>query len=202
MSDVETRTMFTKACDLDELITLVQSFIINGNILVCTDITSETLSIPDSKASLRQLVVGAVFLASICADFDRIDSICETSYTISRITSCSSTLTVLHMFAFICGEKLLAHNDYSLIMTVVKSFVTYCETGNLASGFPLCAKCPFSEGAVSMEELSSLLLKRLNGCCMYNFGIMTYKSVTVPDGILSNLGDVLSLLELLASKMV
>ncbi|XP_024994558.1 uncharacterized protein LOC112527929 isoform X2 [Cynara cardunculus var. scolymus] len=229
MSDVETRTFFAEVCDLDELITLIQDFIIDGKVLVHTDKSSETLSLSDSnvhillkdesislslhKASLHQLVLGAVLLASVCADFDRIESICEASYTISRIAS-SSTLTILHVFAYICGEKLLRHGDYSLIMTVINSLVIYCERENLSLGFPSCTKCPFFDGAVSMEELASLLLKSLwsyalcaqcegcsTACCMHEFGIITYKSTTVPDGTLSKLGDVLSLLELLASKM-
>ncbi|KAI3728853.1 hypothetical protein L6452_17497 [Arctium lappa] len=226
MSDVETRTFFSEVCDLDELITLFQDFIINGRVLVHTDKNSETLSLSDSnvhiflkdesvslslhEASLHQLVLGAVLLASVCAAFDRIESICEASYTICRITS-SSTLTILHVFAYICGEKLVGHGDYSLIMTVINSLVTYCERENLSLGFPSCTKCPFFDGAVSMEELASLLLKRLwsyalcpqcdgcsMDCCMHEFGITTYKSTTVPDG---TLGDVLSLLELIASKM-
>lgn len=229
MSDVETRTFFAEVCDLDELITLIQDFIINGRVLVHTDKNSEPLSLSDSnlhillkdesvslslhKASLHQLVLGAVSLASVCAAFDRIESICEASYTISHITS-SSTLTILHVFAYICGEKFVGHGDYSLIMTSINSLVTYCERENLSLGFPSCTKCPFFDGAVSMEELASLLLKRLwsyalcaqcegcsTACCMHEFGITTYKSTTVPDGTLSKLGDVLSLLELLASKM-
>ncbi|KAJ9549312.1 hypothetical protein OSB04_021855 [Centaurea solstitialis] len=215
MSDVETRTFFAEVGDLDELITLIQDFIINGTVLSQTDKSSETLSLSDSnvqilledesvsltlhKASLHQLVLGAVLLASVCAVFDRIESVCEASYAISRITS-SSTLTILHVFAYICEEKLLGHGDDSL--------------GKFVISLPSCIKCPFFDGAVSMEELASLLLKRLwsyalcaqcegcsTGCCMHKFGIATYKSTTLPDGALSNLGDVLSLLELLASKM-
>ncbi|GJT27653.1 hypothetical protein Tco_0907928, partial [Tanacetum coccineum] len=200
ISDEEIRTMFTKVCHLDELLTLIQSFLIDGRVLRPVDIISETLPSPDSKASLHQLVLGAVLLASVCAAFDCIDFIVETSFTISSITS-SSTLIFLHVFAYVCGEKLLAHGDYSLIMTVVKSLVAYCERENLSPGFPQCAKCPFSDGAVSMEELALLLLKQLSGCSMNNLRMTTYKSDTVPDDSLSNLGDVLSLLELLASKM-
>ncbi|PWA63432.1 hypothetical protein CTI12_AA355750 [Artemisia annua] len=199
MSDEETRIMFTKVCDLDELLTLIQSFVVDGRVLVPVDISSETLPSPESKASLHQLVLGAVLLASVCAAFDRIDFIFETSYTISRSTN-SSALTFLHVFAYVCGEKLLAHGDYSLIMPVVKSLVTYCEKENLSPGFPQCAKCPFSDGAVSMEELSVLLLKQLSGCCN-NVGMTAHKSATDPDDALCNLGDALSLLELLASKM-
>ncbi|KAI3693625.1 hypothetical protein L1987_76573 [Smallanthus sonchifolius] len=201
ISDLDTRTKFVKVCDLEELITLIQNFLINGEILVCsTDTSSKILSSPDSKASLHELVVGAVFLASVCEAFDRVDFISEISYTISRIT-CSSTLTLLHVFAYVCGEKLVPCGDNILIMTVVKSLVTYCERENLSSGFPSCAKCPFSIGAISMEELASLLLKKISDCSSHMFGMMTYKSLTVPDDTLSDLGDVLSLLELLATKM-
>ncbi|CAI9275635.1 unnamed protein product [Lactuca saligna] len=185
MSDVETRSIFEKVCNLDDLITLIQEFIINERVVIHSDINPESLSSSDSKASLQQLVIGAVFLASICVAFDRIDSICETSYTISHITT-PSTSTFLHIFGYICGEKLLSQvGDYSLIMTVVSSLVTYHEKENPSSS---CAKCPFLIGAVSMEEVASLLLNKL-------------KSTTVSDGDLSDFGDVLSLLELIASKM-
>ncbi|KAK9052029.1 hypothetical protein SSX86_028657 [Deinandra increscens subsp. villosa] len=201
MSDLETRTNFEKVCALEELITLIQSFLINGEILVCSnDTSSETLSLPDSKASVNELVVGAVLLASVCEAFDRVDFICEISYTISRITS-SSTLTLLHVFAYVCEEKLLHHGDYTFIMTVIKSLVTYSERENLSSDFSSCGKCPFSIGAISMLELTSLLLKKLSECSIQMYGMATHKSLTGPDDNLSDLGDVLSLLELLATKM-
>ncbi|KAF5754578.1 hypothetical protein HanXRQr2_Chr17g0792871 [Helianthus annuus] len=187
LSDKETRARFSKVCGLEELITLVQNFLINGEILVCsTETSSETLSLPESKASPHALVVGAVLLASVCDAFDRVDFLCEMSYTLSRITS-PLTLTLLHVFAYVCGEKLLNHGDYNLIMTVIKSLVIFCESENVSSVFPSCDKCPFSIGAVSMEELASILLK-------------TYTSLTVSDDALSDLGDVMSLLELLATK--
>ncbi|KAI7737280.1 hypothetical protein M8C21_007373 [Ambrosia artemisiifolia] len=202
MSDVETRTQFAKVCDLEELITLIQNFLITGDILVCsTETSSEALSLPDSKASLHELVVGAVFLASVCDAFNRVEFLCEMSYTLSRIAS-SSTLTLLHVFAYVCGEKLLNNSENNLIMTVIKSLVIFCERENVSSGFPSCAKCPFSIGAVSMEELASLLLKKLGDCSIHMNGMMTYKSLTVPDDALSDLGDVMSLMELLATKMV
>ncbi|KAL4569770.1 hypothetical protein LXL04_025413 [Taraxacum kok-saghyz] len=184
MSDAETRAIFEKTCNLDELITLIQDFIINEKVLIHTNINPE---LSDSKASLQQLVIGAVLLSSVCVAFDRIDSICETSYTISHITT-PSTLTLLHIFAYVCGEKLLlAQSDYSLITTVVSSLVIYHEKENASA----CAKCPFLIGAVSMEELVSVLLKRL----------VSHAQVKSTDGGLSDLGDVLSLLELVASKM-
>lgn len=184
MSDLATRTIFEKACNVDELITLIQDFIMNERVQIHTDITSESQSLSDSKASFDELVIGAVFLASICVAFDRVDFICEATYTISHITS-PSTSTFLHIFAYVCGEKLLAHGDYTLIMTVVSSLVTFLEKENSSQ----CAKCPFLIGAVSMEEVASLLLKRLSSCDQW-------KSTTVSD-----LGDVLSLLELVSSKM-
>ncbi|XP_076905753.1 uncharacterized protein LOC143561605 [Bidens hawaiensis] len=196
MSDVETRTGFEKVCDFEELIALIQDFLINEEILICSSETSsETPSLPKAKASLHELVVGAVFLASVCEAFDRVDFLCELSYTISHVTS-SLTSTLLHVFAYACGEKLLTHGDYNLIMTVVKSLVIYHERENVSSGFPSCATCPFSIGAIYMEELASCLLKKLGDCTMR----MSCNSSTVPDDSLSDLDDVLSLLELLATK--
>ncbi|KAL8267346.1 hypothetical protein R6Q59_004690 [Mikania micrantha] len=201
MSNAETRIKFVKVCDLEELITLIQNFLTKGEILVCsTDTSSETLSLPNSKASLQELVVGAVLLASVCEAFDCVDFLCDMSYTVSRVTS-SLALTLLHVFAYVCEEKLLHHGDYHLVMTVIKSLVTYCEMEKLSIGFPSCAKCPFSTGSVSMEELVLLLLKKLSDCSIHMSGMMTDKSSIVPDDTTSDLGNVLSLLELLATKM-
>ncbi|KAL8263163.1 hypothetical protein R6Q59_024512 [Mikania micrantha] len=76
---------------------------------------------------------------------------------------------------------------------------------NLSLCFPSCAKCPFSTGVVSMEELAWLLLKKLTDCSIHMSGMMAYKSSNssyLPDDTLSNFGDVLSFLELLATKML
>ncbi|XP_071702302.1 uncharacterized protein [Rutidosis leptorrhynchoides] len=192
MSDVETKTVFTEIVDMDELISLIQNFIIKKKVtMLCNDVT---------EAPLHQLLLGAVLLASVCAAYDRINSICEASYAVS-ITSCSSNLTILHVFAYVCGDKLLADDENSLTMTSIKSLITYFETDNLLSGFRPCTKCPFSDGAVSMEELASFLLKKFGDCQMDKYAMTTCKLITESDDTLSDLSDVLSLLELVASKM-
>uniref|UniRef100_A0A5B7BWU3 Maternal effect embryo arrest 22 n=1 Tax=Davidia involucrata TaxID=16924 RepID=A0A5B7BWU3_DAVIN len=196
MSDVETRSMFSELCHLDELLTLIEDFLIDRRVLVYSDVSSESSLVCDSRvnillngadimlsfetASTHQLLAGGIVLASICAAVDHIGFICEASYNIFRIQKfdSSSMLTILHVFAYLCGSKYFTLNDYRLLMTVLKSLVNFIERANLSTDspsclpsptevwpkFPSCTKRAFSEGAVSMDIVISLLLEKLQNC--------------------------------------
>ncbi|XP_059666663.1 uncharacterized protein LOC132312333 isoform X2 [Cornus florida] len=193
MSDVEKRSMFAELCHLDDLLTLIEDFLIDQRVLVYSDVDSDLSVVCNSKvviildgtdivlssetASTHQLVAGGIVLASICAAVDHIGFICESSYNISRMQKFDSSLmlTILHVFAHICGSKYFSLDNYSLLMTVLKSLVMFFERATLSSdsacglpsltevraGFPSCTECPFSEGAVSMDTVVSLLLEKL-----------------------------------------
>ncbi|KAF8403550.1 hypothetical protein HHK36_011654 [Tetracentron sinense] len=139
----------------------------------------EPISVSSKTATVDQLVAGGIILASICAAVDHIGFICEASYNILRKHKCDSSmmLKVLHVFAYICGKKYFTLSKYRLIMTSMKSVVSLLERRNESvvpissssrpsvSGnrpeFPPCAKCPFSNGAVSVDKVIWLLLERL-----------------------------------------
>ncbi|KAL7240196.1 hypothetical protein ACSBR2_005963 [Camellia fascicularis] len=193
MSDVETRSAFTELCFSGELLILIEDFLLERRVLVCSNVSSESLSksgsivniflneeeiiLSHGMAPTHQLVAGAIVLASICATIDRIGFLCEASYNIFRMQNLdtSSTLTVLHVFAHVCGYKYFNLTDYSLLMTVLKSLVTFLEkakvssdyiccippAGEAESEFLLCTQCPFSKGAVSMDIVVSLLFEKL-----------------------------------------
>ncbi|KAI8022418.1 hypothetical protein LOK49_LG03G00991 [Camellia lanceoleosa] len=193
MSDVETRSAFTELCFSGELLILIEDFLLERRVLVCSNVSSESLSksgsivniflneeeiiLSHGMAPTHQLVAGAIVLASICATIDRIGFLCEASYNIFRMQNLdtSSTLTVLHVFAHVCGSKYFNLTDYSLLMTVMKSLVTFLEkakvssdyiccippAGEAESEFLLCTQCPFSKGAVSMDIVVSLLFEKL-----------------------------------------
>lgn len=192
MSDVETRSMFAESICLDDLCNLIEDFLIYGTILVYNDISSETPNITDSRinvlldgvnitlssetASTEQLVAGSIIFASMCVAVDKIGVICDASYNIFRMQKLNSSLmpTILHVFAYLCGKEYFTLGNYGLIMTVIKSLVTYLERGNLSlpaacvpisckvwSDFLPCSTCPFSEDAISVDAAISLLLKVL-----------------------------------------
>lgn len=192
MSNVEMRNLFAKLCHLDELLSLIEEFLMDKKVLVYNNVSSASLTW-DSRisilmdgvdrimsfetASTHQLVAGSIILASICAATDHIGFICEASYDIFRVnrSDFSLLLTILHVFAHVCGEKYFTLSNYCLIMTVVKSLVTLSERQKLSgkstsflssqsevqNGFPPCIECPFSQNAASVDIVISLLLDKL-----------------------------------------
>ena len=193
MSNVETRNLFAKLCHLDELLNLIEEFLIDKKVLVYNNVPSESLRACDSRisilvdgvdrimsfetASTHLLVAGSIILASICAATDHIGFICEASYDIFRVHRSDSSLllTILHVFAHVCGEKYFTSSNYCLIMTVMKSLVTLSERQNFSAKstsclssqskvqneFPPCIECPFSQNAASVDIVISLLLDKL-----------------------------------------
>ncbi|KAF5444885.1 hypothetical protein F2P56_033977 [Juglans regia] len=191
MSDVETRSMLADFDFLDELLSLIEEFLIDGRVLVYTNISCETFIECDTRInflldgvtisfsyevpSADQLVAGSIILASMCAAIDQIGFICEASYNIFRRHACDSSLvlSILHVFAYLCGQKLFSATKYGLMVTVFKSIVMLLEGVNFSDPaashslsvsedqflFHPCTKCPFSKDAVSIDTVTSLLLK-------------------------------------------
>ncbi|XP_021818167.1 uncharacterized protein LOC110760241 [Prunus avium] len=190
MSDGDGRSIFAEFGCLDESLSLIEDFLINGRVLVCKDASSEArvechsmvnilcdgIHISSRPASADELVAGSVVLASICAAFDHIGFISEMSYSILQISrsSHSLVLTILHAFAYIGGEKFFNFCNFNLVI-VMRSIVTYLErvsisdssgscipsASNSRTVFCTCVKCPFSEDAVSVDTATSFLLERL-----------------------------------------
>ncbi|XP_057501104.1 uncharacterized protein LOC130785075 isoform X2 [Actinidia eriantha] len=193
ISDGQTRSMLADLCVSGELLTLIESFLIDRRILVCGNVSSESFPLCGSRinillneeditwsnkmASAHQVVAGSILLAALCASINHIGFLCEASYNIFRMQElCSSlVLTILHVFAHVCGSKYLSHKDYSMVMTVMKSLVAFLENASLSNDsttyrpstsevwpeFPKCTKCPFSGDAVSVDIVVSLLLQKL-----------------------------------------
>jgi hypothetical protein len=196
MSDAETRSMFEDSGFLDELLNLIEEFLIDGRVMVYNNTSSETVIGGDSRidfvldgvnimllyevAPADQLVAGSIILASICAAVDQIGIICEASYNIfrRRASDASLLLTIIHIFAYLGGQKFFSLRNYALMMTVLKSLVLLLEGVNLSGDaascpsfvsqvqiqFHPCNKCPFSEGAVSVDTATSLLIELLQNC--------------------------------------
>ncbi|GER42745.1 maternal effect embryo arrest protein, partial [Striga asiatica] len=251
LSDPVLRKMFMETCDLLELFTVIENFILQGKVFVCDEVSGSpeathsfkanlvlngnSVTVSEVIASAQLLVAGASLLASLCSAVGHIGFICETSCNIIQMHKFDRLLmlAILHAFAHACGSKFLSIQQYSISMTVVKSLVTFLEKQAISansssfglSKFWVCGNnCPFSEGAISMEDVVSLLLEKLQNHGQYNYlpqdllvpvlcspnkrtvEISGLREDVLPsltsDENLCDFTDILSLLEILSSFMV
>lgn len=184
MSNVKTRSLFLEFCKCNLLFSLIEDFLIDRSVLVYLDISCKPLlpsesgskivllagrkiMISSRSATSDQLEAGAVLLSSLCRETDSLSFVCEASYNILRMCKddLSWILTVLHIFALVCGKKYFAQNSHSLIMTTVKSVVVLLEGRRELVGiqprFSPCVNCPFAEDAVCMDNIILMLLEKL-----------------------------------------
>lgn len=195
MSDAETRILLLENYCLHELLGLIEEFLIEGKVIVNNTVPAETLSDCDLRsndfmdcvdkvssdiASGEQLVAGSIILASVCAATDHVGFICEASYDILRLCKWDSSmvLTILHIFAYLGGEKFFDLDNSGLMVTVLKSLVMFLEGGSpsvvtasclpsinqLHTEFCTNVKCPFLEGAESIDVVACLLLEEIKNC--------------------------------------
>ncbi|GMI91989.1 MATERNAL EFFECT EMBRYO ARREST 22, EMBRYO DEFECTIVE 1611 [Hibiscus trionum] len=191
MSDAESRSVFAELC-LNDLLGVIEDFLIEGRVMFCTNLSSETSMEYDSRinvlidgldvifsfeaASAELLVAGSIILGSLCTAADSVSFICEAAYNIFRMHryDTSVVLIILHVFAYVGGDKLFTLRDYSSTMTVLKSIVTFLESecvpvavltpslvGDVQPQFPACVGCPFSKDALSVDIVASLLFAEL-----------------------------------------
>ncbi|PIA42156.1 hypothetical protein AQUCO_02100190v1 [Aquilegia coerulea] len=236
MSDAGIRNILLELFRLDTLLTLIESFLIGKRIMVYNAVEphvqcgSQSITLLDGThillsseaATTDKLVAGSFILASICETTGHIGLICEATYKFLRAHRSDSylMLTVLHVFACVCGDRYLTLNSHSLIMAVVRSIVTYLEKGTVAIDatcgrltFSPCAQCLFSKSVLSVDEVLILLLEKLQ---VYdgiesdfhaffsidkNWRLDTAQSDYVDGSILQHLDDIFSLVELLAYYM-
>ena len=120
ISDAEPRSVVAELC-LDELLSVIEDFLIEGRVMLYTNLSSETSVECDSRmhviidgldiifsheaASADLLVAGSIILGSICAATDRPGFMCEAVYNILRMHKydTSVVLVLLHVFAYV-GE--------------------------------------------------------------------------------------------------
>ncbi|XP_028759401.1 uncharacterized protein LOC114718290 isoform X2 [Neltuma alba] len=181
-----TRLLFSEHVSLRELLFLIEDFLVEGKVMVNDKVSAETLSEQDLRTSLyleaasgEQLVAGSIILASVCAATDHVEFIRESTYNILRFCRWDSVmmLTILHVFAYLGGQKFFCHN---LMFTVLKSLIMRLEGGNLPVFTACClpsvnqlhtelwmgVKCPFLEGAESIEIVALLLLENIRNCLL------------------------------------
>ncbi|XWS13515.1 hypothetical protein CRYUN_Cryun36dG0043700 [Craigia yunnanensis] len=145
MSDAEPRSVVAELC-LDELLSVIEDFLIEGRVMLYTNLSSETSVECDSRihgiidgsdiifsheaASADLLVAGSIILGSICAAADCAGFMCEAVYNIFRMHryDTSVVLVILHVFAYVGGDAIFTLRNYSLTMTVLKSIVMFLES--------------------------------------------------------------------------
>ncbi|XP_061342808.1 uncharacterized protein LOC133288977 isoform X2 [Gastrolobium bilobum] len=194
MSDAETRILFLENYSFHELLGLIGDFLIEGKVIANNILPAETLSDCDLRtndfldyvdkvssgvASSEQLVAGSIILASLCAATDHVGFMREASYDILRLCKWDSlmVLTMLHIFAYMGGEKFFDMHNFGLMVTVLKSLVMFLEGGSqsvatacfpsinqLHNEFCTTTKCPFSEGSESIDVVACLLLEEIKNC--------------------------------------
>ncbi|XP_027185603.1 CAP-Gly domain-containing linker protein 1-like [Coffea eugenioides] len=166
LNDADTRKMFLESCDLHELVSLIEDFLINRQILVYDDVSHGVLLQHDSRAkvvlndncifwsiqpaSTDLLFAGGLLLASIFAAVDEIGFICEVSCNILSMRKINSLLLLrlLHVFAYLCSSKYFTLEGFSLKMSVLKCFVVFLERQDLSGG---CISCLPSVAGTSMK---------------------------------------------------
>ncbi|KAF5742411.1 hypothetical protein HS088_TW09G00459 [Tripterygium wilfordii] len=186
MQNVEARNLFIKLCCFREVLRLIKDFLMEGRVVVCTDISSKSLFEGDPRinnilldgvnittslggASALQLVAGSIVLASICAVVDDIGFICEVSYSLLHMQrhDMQVLLTILHIFAHLGGEKMFTLKAYSLTTTILKLIVTFLERGSPSAAQASCSvlftcgRCPFYQDVASLDDVISLLLEKI-----------------------------------------
>ncbi|XP_065855706.1 uncharacterized protein [Euphorbia lathyris] len=207
MSDVEVRSLFMDLCCMDGLLGLFEDFLLNGQLVVHTGVSSEASSECDTRmnifldginislsyelASDDQLLAGSTIIALICTAIDRIELICEASYNLLRIHKYDNNvlLIILHIFANFSGKKFFSLKEYSLTMTVLKSIVTYLER-EIPSLASTChsslheAKVSFHPcaecpfDAVSMDMVLLVLSEKLHSYARVTFHQMEVDSLS------------------------
>lgn len=242
MTDADTRVLLLEKISLLGLLRLIEDFLIEGKVMLKNVVPTETSSDSNlrndgflegidtlcaKEATNEQLVAASIILASLCAATDYIGFISEASYNILRLCRCDSfvVLTILHIFANLGGSTYFNSCSYGLMVTVLKSLVMFLEGGSVSvtTCVPainqlhtdLCSnvKCPFSEGAESIDVVTSLLLENIkkHPFQQEQFDLSNFRSLSdnYNNGQCSNqdvvpcqLSDILSLLELVANKMV
>lgn len=179
ISDSNLQTQFVEACkiDINSLVTLMENFLHHKEIYtyktskdnlgaIGYQFSKENPHISYGSASLIQLVAGSMILASICKLFKDISFLVKLSFQILRWTpqsNFSSVLVILHTFVSVCKESFFSAAENKM-STIVKSVVQHLELGQSspdlqsAEILPTCKDCPFSQGALSLDELLLFLM--------------------------------------------
>ncbi|XP_055818418.1 uncharacterized protein LOC129887368 [Solanum dulcamara] len=205
LSREDMRRIFVESCNLYDVLSLMEDFLLHGKLLVhavSSDsklasnsginliLDGHSISLCKQPAPTQLLLTGGILLASVCAAVDHIGFVCEASCNILR-TLRSDALNILHIFAYVCGSKYITLKEYGLAMTVVKSLVMLIHNkrsspsplssvaSTVESLSKICSgsKCPFSESAATMDAVASSLLDSLKSYSFSAVGLDLMESL-------------------------
>jgi hypothetical protein len=192
---METRLAFLKSSQLDVLVSLIEDFLMNKEVLVCDQMGvmnsdgSKHCHLDDEigtqlstkPATRDQFISACILLASVCAKVERVDIVLEVSYRILQMgkANLSWTMSALHVFGFVCGDKLLLVKSCNLLLTTIRLVVLLLESSdtslclvsshiqsNRQTAFPSCTHCLFDVDTVSIDVFISSLIDELDLCAL------------------------------------
>ncbi|KAL6616124.1 hypothetical protein ACP70R_038394 [Stipagrostis hirtigluma subsp. patula] len=193
-SCVETRWTILKRDQLDVLVSLIEDFLVNKEVVVWektgqkisdavkyNNLDDEGEQLSTKPATIDQFISACIMLASICLEVERTDVLLEVSYKVLLMgkSNLSWTLLALHVFGSICGDKFLFPNSCNFLMTAIRLVVllleskdpslcpvsSYIQT-NKPADLPSCTNCLFDVDTVSIDAFISSLLDELNFCSL------------------------------------
>uniref|UniRef100_A0A1D1YBP2 Calcium-transporting ATPase 10, plasma membrane-type n=1 Tax=Anthurium amnicola TaxID=1678845 RepID=A0A1D1YBP2_9ARAE len=195
ISDAETRSLFIATCELDIFVSLIQNFLTARKVMICEDTLCEPSNLCTTDnvycldngtrnwslrtAAINELIAACTILASISTILDRIDILWQTSFQLLQRCKGDSywILTAVHVFASLCGMKFFSPANQNLIVAAIKSLVQLLERGKESGSvdsngdkgprFSVCTKCPFAEGEVCVDKVTSQLLGELRRCTVH-----------------------------------
>ncbi|XP_028551520.1 uncharacterized protein LOC110092794 isoform X2 [Dendrobium catenatum] len=196
VSSGKTKYVLDQTFHLDILFCLMESFLIAREVLVIGDVKQHSSSFPafpDCKfhldvgnncvlsqdVTISQFIAGCTVLASICVAADDIGVLLVFSHKLLQTFHNDITwvLLALHVFANIFGKRFFNLDNYSFLVTTIKSVVLLLEgrlklvsypppcclnsTSRMVVEFAPCKQCPFAVDAICMEKLLSFQLDAL-----------------------------------------
>ncbi|KAM3332772.1 hypothetical protein ACQJBY_028116 [Aegilops geniculata] len=192
---METRLGFLKSNHLDVLVSLIEDFLVNKEVMVCDKmgvknsdaikychLDDETgIQVSTKPATVSQFISACILLASICVKVERLDVALEIAYRVLQMgkLNLSWTMLALHVFGSICGDKLRFLKSCNLLMTTIRLVVLLLEStdtssclvssyiqSNRPTAFPSCTHCVFDVDTVSIDVFISSLLDELDLCAL------------------------------------
>ncbi|XP_044977176.1 uncharacterized protein LOC123444510 isoform X2 [Hordeum vulgare subsp. vulgare] len=192
---METRLGFLKGNHLDVLVSLIEDFLMNKEVMVCDKmgvknsdainychLDDETgIQVSTKPATVNQFISACILLASICVKVERLDVVLEVSYRVLQMgkLNLSWTMLALHVFGSVCGDKLRFLKSCDLLMTTIRLVVLLLEStdtssclvssyiqSNRPTTFPSCTHCVFDVDTVSIDVFISSLLNELDLCAL------------------------------------
>ncbi|XP_062206994.1 uncharacterized protein LOC133908835 isoform X2 [Phragmites australis] len=193
-SYMETRWTCLKKDQLDVLVSLIEDFLVNKEVVVCEkmgqkvpdaskyhNLDGADIQLSTKPATIEQFISACILLASICVEVERADIVLEVSYKVLQMgkSNLSWTLFALHVFGSVCGDNFLFPKSCNFLMTAIRLVVLLIERKdtsmclvssyiqkNRPTTLPSCAHCLFDVDTISIDGFISSLLDELGLCSL------------------------------------